>query len=93
MDFGHASNPHDVTAADIGEKKKMDLGEIISFECRTVEIPNSEYKELIGMKAKLDSVIEFAACHDGYDTREFFKNVFHGEIMNVKTVMVVKEEE
>ena len=52
----------------------------------------SEYRELVGLKAKLDAVIDFTTGHDGYDTREFFKKVFAREIQKAATVVDIKED-
>ena len=64
----------------------------IQIEVRTIEIPVSEYRELVGLKAKLDAVIDFTTGHDGYDTREFFKKVFAREIQKAATVVDIKED-
>lgn len=63
----------------------------IQIEVRTVEIPNSEYKKLIGMEAKIDAVVRYAAGHDNYDVRAFFKEVFAEEIMKKATELHIKE--
>ena len=64
----------------------------IQIEVRTVEIPNSEYKKLIGMEAKIDAVIRYAAGHDNYDVRNFFKEVFAEEILRKRTELHIKED-
>ena len=72
----------------MNDNEKLD----IQIEVRTIEIPVSEYRELISMRGKLDTVIEFAASHDKYDTREFFLIVFLKEIKKAATVMNIKED-
>lgn len=64
----------------------------IQIEVRTVEIPISEYKKLIGMEAKFDAVIRYAAGHDNYDVRIFFKEVFAEEILRKCTELHIKED-
>ena len=64
----------------------------IQIEVRTVEIPNSEYKKLIGMEAKIDAVIRYAAGHDNYDVRNFFKEAFAEEILRKRTELHIKED-
>lgn len=75
------------------EQKSIDLADVISFEVRSIEIPVSEYRDLIGMKAKLDTVIRFSANHDNYDTSKFFKSVFDVEILQATTVVRIKEDD
>ncbi|KAB0577337.1 hypothetical protein EI53_01881 [Fusobacterium naviforme] len=64
----------------------------IQIEVRTIEIPVSEYRELIGKASKIDVVIRFAANNDSYDTRIFFKNVFAEEIQAEAARLHVKED-
>lgn len=64
----------------------------IQIEVRTIEIPVSEYRELIGKATKIDTVIRFAASNDSYDTRAFFKNVFAEEIQAESTRLHIKED-
>ncbi len=64
----------------------------IQLEVRTIEVPVSEYRDLISGKAKLDAVIRFACSHDKYDTNSFFKNLFASEIMQAMTELNLKED-
>ena len=64
----------------------------IQIEVRAVEIPASEYRKLIGMEAKIDTVIRYAANHDNYDVRTFFKEVFAEEILRKRTELHIKED-
>lgn len=64
----------------------------IQIDVRSIEVPASEYRALIGKAAKIDAVIRFAASNDSYDTRTFFKNVFAEEIQAEAAKLHIKEE-
>ena len=72
----------------MNENEKLD----IQIEMRSIEIPVSEYRELVGTKAKLDAVINYAAAHDNYDTRNFFKDVFLEDIKKAAVALHIKED-
>ncbi len=74
------------------ETKELAIGDLISIDVRSIEIPASEYRDMIATKTKADVLIRFFANGgDKYDGVDLFKTVFAEEIMKATTMLRMKE--